>query len=289
LDILDSYQYIGTTSASVGVVSKPCVLVFSAADPSSGAGMQADVMTISNLNCHPVSVLTALTSQDTTGVSNIYPIAPAIIEDQSNCILKDVTVQAIKIGLIGSLAAVEVIVQIVKRLRSDFPLLPVILDPVLASGRGDEFADVALINAIINDLFPLVSILTPNSIESLKLVRSKFGMIISQQYQCAEHLVSFGCEYVLITGTHLNTTDVDNVLYSKNGEISRSTFTRLDYCYHGSGCTLASAISSFIARGYSYIDAVTYAQQFTYQTLLNGFRIGPGQLIPDRCFNNNHH
>jgi len=140
-------------------------LVFAATDPSGGAGIQADVLTLSSMGCHPLSVVTAVTIQDTMGVEDLLPIDAEWIADQARCVLEDVAVGAFKIGLAGSVEAIAAIAEVV----SDYPDIPLVLDPVLASGRGDELASENVIAAIRELLIPQATILTPNSLEARRL------------------------------------------------------------------------------------------------------------------------
>ena len=121
----------------------PIVLVFSASDPTGGAGMQADIMTLSSMGCHALSVITAITAQDTAGVEDILAMEPEWVIDQARLVLEDMQVAAFKIGLLGSVENIAAIAEIV----SDYPQIPLILDPVLASGRGDDMATEDMISA----------------------------------------------------------------------------------------------------------------------------------------------
>ena len=114
----------------------PIVLTFAASDPSGGAGMQADILTLASMGCHPLSVITAITVQDTLGVEGVQAIDADWVADQARCLLEDMPVDAFKIGVLGSVENIAAIAEIV----SDYPDVPLILDPVLASGRGDELA-----------------------------------------------------------------------------------------------------------------------------------------------------
>jgi len=116
--------------------SPPIVLVFAANDPSGGAGMQADILTLASMGCHPLSVITGLTVQDTIGVEAVMPIEAEWVADQARCVLEDMPVAAFKLGVLGSVENIAAIAEVV----SDYPDVPLVLDPVLASGRGDEFA-----------------------------------------------------------------------------------------------------------------------------------------------------
>lgn len=258
----------------------PLVLVFAASDPSSGAGIQADLLTLASLGCHPLTAVTALTVQDSVGVRSLQPMAAELVEQQARTILEDMPVAAFKIGVLGSVENVLAVAEIV----SDYPEIPLVLDPVLASGRGDELSGEEIISAIREMLLPQTTIITPNAPEARRLAESDEDEGEPAVDTCAERLMEMGAQYVLITGTHENTPDVINTLYGAEGLHRRDRWERLPGSYHGSGCTLASAIAGCIAGGASIEDAVRDAQDYTWQTLRHGFQAGMGQLIPDRLF-----
>jgi hydroxymethylpyrimidine/phosphomethylpyrimidine kinase len=241
----------------------PIVLTFAASDPSGGAGMQADLLTLASMGCHPVSVITALTVQDTAGVEGVLPIDADWVADQARCLLEDMPVDAFKIGVLGSVENIAAIAEIV----SDYPDVPLILDPVLASGRGDELATEEMTHALREMLLPQTTIVTPNSLEVRRLAEADDDEELSIE-ACAMRLIEAGCEYVLVTGTHENT----------------DTWPRLPGTYHGSGCTLASAIAAMLANGLDLTDAVREAQDYTWHTLQKAYRPGMGQHLPDRLF-----
>ena len=284
--------------SSSPTLSPPVILSFAGSDPSSGAGIQADLLTIAALGCHPLSVITAITVQDTAGVEAIYVLDSEWVADQARALLEDMSVAVFKIGMLGSIENVAAIAEIV----SDYPDVPLILDPVLASGRGDEMAGEEIILAIKELLLPQTTVLTPNSVEARRLAMFEHdeedddGSSPAADFdtededdpdlhECARRLVELGAEYVLITGTHENTPKVVNTLYGENGKIVRAdTWARLPGSYHGSGCTLASAIAASIANGLDVAEAVREAQEYTWNTLAAAFRPGMGQYIPDRFF-----
>jgi hydroxymethylpyrimidine/phosphomethylpyrimidine kinase len=136
----------------------PAVLTFAASDPTSGAGLQADILALASMGCYPLSVLTALTVQDTAGVESFLAIDPDWVADQARCILEDMPVAAFKIGMLGSTEIVTVVAEVV----SDYPDVPLVLDPVFASGRGDEFANEDMVSAIRELLVPQSTVVTPN-------------------------------------------------------------------------------------------------------------------------------
>ena len=261
--------------------SPPIVLTFAAADPSGGAGLQADILTLSSMGCHALSVVTAVTVQDTVGVEDVLPLDPEWVADQARCVLEDMPVAVFKIGLLGSVEIIAAIAEVV----SDYPEVPLVLDPVLSSGRGDELATEEMVAAMRELLIPQTTLITPNSLEARRLAveESDDSDDVSLE-ECARRILTLGCEYVLITGTHENTAQVVNVLYSQEGVVRSDSWQRLPGAYHGSGCTLASAIAATVANGLAISDAVRDAQEYTWQTLSSGYRPGMGQHIPDRLF-----
>ena len=259
----------------------PVVLSFAASDPSGGAGIQADLLTLASLDCHALSVVTAITVQDTIGVEDLLPIDADWIVDQARCVLEDVPVNAFKVGLIGSVEAAAAIAEVV----SDYPEIPLVMDPVLASGRGDELASEDLISAMCELLLPQATVLTPNSHEARRLAMHDSDELEElTPDECAYRLLELGAEYVLITGTHENTLDVTNALYASEGRLRSDRWQRLPGSFHGSGCTLAAALAANLAHGLDVPAAVRGAQEFTWQTLKFAYRTGMGQLVPDRFF-----
>jgi len=259
----------------------PIVMVFAASDPSGGAGLQADIMTLSSMGCHPLSVVTALTVQDSAGVEDVLAIDADWVADQARALLEDMSVSAFKVGMLGSVENIAAIAEII----SDYPDIPLVLDPVLSSGRGDELASEDMIAALRELLLPQTTLLTPNSIEARRLALDESNEEDDPDLaECARRLVGAGAEYVLITGTHEHTPQVVNSLYGENGLIRADAWERLPGSYHGSGCTLASAIAANLANGLEIAEAVRDAQDYTWQALENGFRPGMGQYLPDRFF-----
>jgi hydroxymethylpyrimidine/phosphomethylpyrimidine kinase len=259
----------------------PIVLSFAASDPSGGAGIQADIMTLSSMGCHALSVLTAVTVQDSVGIEGILVLEADWVSDQARVLLEDMPVAAFKIGLLGSVENIAAIAEIV----SDYPGIPLVLDPVLASGRGDELASEDMVAAMRELLVPQTTVLTPNSMEARRLAADDSDDDDNPDLdECARRLVAAGAEYVLITGTHENTPKVINILAGEQGRIRVDAWERLPGSYHGSGCTLASAIAANLANGLDVVEAVRDAQDYTWNTLAAGFRPGMGQFIPDRFF-----
>ncbi len=241
--------------------------------------MQADILTLASMGCHPLAVVTAITVQDTAGVENFLALDPDWVADQARCILEDIPVVAFKVGVLASPDIVTVVAEIV----SDYPDIPLILDPVFASGRGDEFGGEDLVGAIRELMVPQSTVVTPN-IAELRRLADVDEDEDPDHAECARRILDIGCEYVLVTGTHDATASVVNTLHHRDGIVRTDTWQRLPGSYHGSGCTLASAIAANLARGLDVADAVHEAQEYTWQALARAFRPGMGQHIPDRLF-----
>ena len=258
----------------------PIVLTFAASDPTGGAGLQADLLTLASMGCHPLSVVTGITVQDTRGVDDLLAMDSDWVVDQARKLLEDMPVAAFKLGVLGSIENITVIAEII----SDYPEVPVILDPVLASGRGDALAGDDMIVALRELIVPQTTVLTPNSMEARRLGQEDEEGEEPALDECASRLIELGCEFVLITGTHENTPDVVNILYGGDGIVRTDRWKRLPRSFHGSGCTLASAIAATMANGLDVPEAVREAQEYTWQALAHGFRPGMGQHLPDRFF-----
>jgi hydroxymethylpyrimidine/phosphomethylpyrimidine kinase len=257
----------------------PIVLSFSANDSSGGAGIQADILTIASMGCHPLSVITAITVQDTAGVDDVMALDPGWVVDQARAVLEDMPVHVFKIGMLGSVEIITAIAEVI----SDYPDIPLVLDPVLSSGRGDEFANEDMVLAMRELLLPQATIITPNSLEARRLAQEDDDDA-PDLGQCGSRLLHMGCEYVLITGTHENSPEVINTLYAAAGIVRSDAWQRLPGSYHGSGCTLASAIAATLANGLPVAEGVYEAQEYTWQALKAGFHPGMGQYLPDRLF-----
>lgn len=253
----------------------PVVLCFSGLDPSGGAGISADIEAIASLGCHCAPIITTLTAQDSSNVKDIQPVDSTFLISQARAILEDMPVKAIKIGLLGSVAVIEAIHTVL----TDYPNIPVILDPVLVAGGGTIISSREIIAAMENLLLPHTTLITPNTNEARAI-----AVQADTLEACAHELMGMGCEYVLITGTHDDPEKVLNRLWGHNRSLLDCEWDRLPDEYHGSGCILASSIAAGIAQGMSMQSAVREAQSFTWHSLKHGQRLGMGQLIPNRLF-----
>ena len=252
----------------------PIVLAFSAHDPSGAAGIQADIESINRNGARCVSVLTALTAQNTGAFESLLPQQPENFIHQASLLLADIPVDAFKIGLTGSADLVDVIAAIV----TQYPDLPVVLDPVLHAGVGTGLATAEMINRLMQRLIPLTTVLTPNLKEAQRLSGE------TDRDAAAAVLLDRGCRNVLITGADEQTDRVINTLYRADTEPVHFDWERLPGVYHGSGCTLAAAIAAQLAQHNDVVKAVTVAQQYCWKALAHGYPIGKHQQHPDRDF-----
>lgn len=257
----------------------PIVLAFAASDPSGGSGLQADILTLSSMGCHPLSVVTAITVQDTAGVEGMLALDPDWVSDQARSVLEDIPVDAFKVGVLGSLEVMTAVAEVV----ADYPDIPLVLDAALSSGRGDGQVAEEIVAGLRELLIPQATLITANSTELRRLAQEAEDEDLEVQ-EAAQRLVQMGCEYVLVTGTHEAAPQVVNTLYGEEGIVRADTWERLAGSFHGSGSTLAAAIAATLANGLSLPEAVKEAQEYTWQTLRHAFRPGMGRPLPDRMF-----
>jgi hydroxymethylpyrimidine/phosphomethylpyrimidine kinase len=235
--------------------------------------VHADIEAIAAGGCHASSAITCLTVQDTHDVKQLVPTDPILFRQQASAVLNDLPVAAIKIGLIGSVSICREIV----KLLGEHPHIPGVLDPVLAAGGGSALAGDELLQSIRTELLPLIELATPNS-EEARRISGKEDLA-----EAAAELLSMGCNNILITGTHENSEKVINTLYQESVDNTHSLeWSRLPHSYHGSGCTLASAIAARIALGQPLKQAASEAQEYTWHSLERANRFGSGQALPSR-------
>ncbi len=256
-------------------MKRRCVLVFAGSDPSGGAGMQADIETIAALGAHPLSVITALTVQDNDRVFSVHPVPALLVQQQTQALLNKIDVAAVKIGIVGNRANADAIAEIVKMLKVRQPDLPVVFDPVLASGHGDALAAENAVEAIA-PLRAVATLITPNLPEAAALCAG------DRRLEVQVEALLRACPHVLIKGGHgVDDGKVTNRWFTEG--VSRSwTWPRLPATFHGTGCTLASAIATLLANGRSMVDAIDLAQSYCNEALESSYTIADGQRIPNR-------
>lgn len=259
----------------------PIVLVFAANDPSAGGGLAADILTLSSLGCHPLPVLTAVTVQDTAGTEDFLAMEADMVSDQARFVLEDMQIAAIKVGALGSLENLTVVAEI----AADYPDIPLILEPVFTTAGSDEYADEEMIGAVREMLLPHTTVLVVSSLAARRLATDEpdeqDGMSMDE---AALRIRQFGCEFVLVTGTHEQTPTINNGLFNRSGRARQDSWERLPGSFHGAGTTLSSAVAAFIANGMDIPQAAREAQDYTWNALKHAYRPGMGQSVPDRLF-----
>ncbi|MGH8246103.1 MAG: bifunctional hydroxymethylpyrimidine kinase/phosphomethylpyrimidine kinase [Gammaproteobacteria bacterium] len=252
------------------------VLVVSAHDPSGGAGLQADIETITALGARCATLISATTAQNTAGFESIVPRPVAGLLREAELLLSDLRFSACKIGLLGSLEIVKGVAAIMRRLHG----IPLVVDPVSHAGAGNWSLTPEIIRGIGEILAPLATIITPNCREARELSgEDDLGL-------AAAALLELGAGSVLITAADeprgRNSDVVTHRLYRADSAPVEFSFPRLPNRYHGSGCTLSSAVAARLARNASVEQAVKQALEYTWATLERGVLIGRGQWHPDR-------
>lgn len=253
----------------------PVVLCFSGADPTGGAGIQADIESVSSHGCVAASIITAATVQDTVDVHSFAPMPSDLVIEQARAILEDMPVSAIKIGMVGSAE----IAMAIHSILTDYPDIPVIYDPVFSTETDGALSTEDLADTVRTLLLPITKILTPNIHEVHVLSPGS-----DTPTAAAMGLLESEVEYILLTGTHGKTPDVVHTLFSNNRELEVFHNERLPHKYHGSGCTLAASIAAQIALGQDVLGAVRTGLEYTHKTLVHANRIGMGQYHPNRFF-----
>lgn len=252
--------------------SPPRVLCLSGHDPSGGAGIHADIEAVAAQGAHALTVVTALTAQDSRDVHRVQAVAPALLREQAELLLADGPVQAVKLGLVGDAAQLPVIRALIERAGA-----PVICDPVLRAGGGAQLSAAATVAALRDTLFPLVDLLTPNAAEARRLAPQSADLPAA-----AAALQAGGCAQVLITGGDEPGDTVCNLWRDAGGAVRLFRWPRLPDAFHGAGCTLAAAIAARIALGEDWATAIDKGQRYTQAALAQAYRSGAGRLIPCR-------
>jgi hydroxymethylpyrimidine/phosphomethylpyrimidine kinase len=278
----------GPVAGSAAADVRPCVLVFAGLDPSGGAGLSADLQAVAGQGAHALTVCTALTVQDNDRVYGVQPVDAGLLLRQAQALAAKCAISAVKIGITGSAANALAIAEVILRLRERQPDLPVVLDPVLASGHGDLLSRDDAVQALA-PLLPLATVITPNGPEALALSDA------TQPEVQAQALRARGCRHILLTGGHGDGDDVINRWYGPGayapsaaaltataGVLREWRWQRLAGEFHGSGCTLASAIAGQLALGMPTAVALENAQHYTHLALHDAYVIAEGQRIPLR-------
>lgn len=261
--------------------TSPLILTFGATDPVGAIGIQADLAAFSAMGCHGLSTVTAILIGDTTGVEDIQSIDADWVSDQARVILEDMPVAAIKVGIPGSIENVAVIAEIV----SDYPDIPLILDPFISALPDQSQEAEDLLIALRELLIPQTTVLFVSAMDMERFAEgwretSTENTLVAD----AMELIEMGCEYVFVTNTPGDVHIVSNMLFDSTGMIRHDTWPRLPNSFHGAGTTLSAAITAMLANGVEASTAMFESQKFTNAALANAHRLGMGKLIPDLNF-----
>jgi hydroxymethylpyrimidine/phosphomethylpyrimidine kinase len=251
--------------------SWPVVLSIAGFDPSSGAGIAADLKTFAAHGCYGVAAITALTIQNTQGVTALYPTEPAVLKDTIAALLADGRVKAIKVGMLANRANAEVVSEI---LQSN-PLLPSVLDPVFHSSNGRDLADAACQEFVREQLIKRASVITPNLVEASALTGLRVENLEAMK-SAARKLVEMGAPAVVVTGGHLDKA-IDVFFDGSALEVFMGDRVKPDNT-HGTGCTFSSAIAANLALGRQLRDAVVLAKAYVTEAIRKAYVVGPGRV-----------
>ena len=251
------------------------VLTIAGSDSGGGAGIQADLKTISAMGCFGMSVITALTAQNTKGVTGIHPVPPDFAEKQMEAVFSDIGVDAVKIGMLYSAELIETVARVLKQYKID----KIVLDPVMVAQSGDKLLKDNAIEAIKKHLMPLSSVVTPNLPEASVLLDHKL-QDFEDIKNGAKDLSAYGSRSVLIKGGHLKDNDSSDFLYlAQEDRFVTVEGERINTINnHGTGCTLSSAIASGMAKGCGIEEAVRLAKTYITEAIRVGskYNIGHG-------------
>jgi hydroxymethylpyrimidine/phosphomethylpyrimidine kinase len=250
-------------------MTPPRVLTIAGSDSGGGAGIQADLKTMLALGVHGMSVLAAVTAQNSLGVQGYWELPPEAVRAQLDSVLSDIGAQAIKTGMLASSALVETVAAVLADVD-----VPIVIDPVGVSKHGDSLLAPEAVDSVRSALVPVATIVTPNLWEVEQLT----GLTVREESRLSEAaaaVMELGPKWVLIKGGHLPEDPVD-LLYDGANEY-RFPGRRLNNMHtHGTGCTLASAIASFLARGDDMVSAVGKAKDYVTGAIERGFALGAG-------------
>jgi hydroxymethylpyrimidine/phosphomethylpyrimidine kinase len=247
-------------------------LTIAGSDSSGGAGIQADLKTFSAFGVYGASVITALTAQNTLGVTAIEPVAASFVAAQMEAVLCDLAVGAIKTGMLANAGIIEAVAG---RLR-DGPRRPLVVDPVMVATSGDVLLEVDAIDALKRELFPQALLITPNLPEAARLLDARAAASEAEVIAQVRALLALGCQAVLLKGGHGSGEEAVDILCDATG-IERFVRPKVETRNtHGTGCTLSAAITALLAQGVGLREAVGRAKAFVWEALQEGRALGIG-------------
>ncbi len=251
------------------------VLSIAGSDSGGGAGVQADLKTFSALGCYGMTVLTALTAQNTQGVRDIHPVPSSFVQAQLGAVLDDIGVDAVKIGMLFSADVIKDVASVL----TERNIKNIVLDPVMVAQSGDKLLEERAIEAMGQSLMPAADLITPNLPEAEVLLQQSIDNV-EAMHQSARELAAFGSRAVLLKGGHREGKESTDILYIRDED--RTVELRAEYILtrnnHGTGCTLSSAIAAHLAHGLDMEEAVRRGKEYITQAILAGadYRLGRG-------------
>jgi hydroxymethylpyrimidine/phosphomethylpyrimidine kinase len=244
-------------------------LTVAGSDPSGGAGIQADLKTFAALEVYGAAVITAVTVQNTRGVSAVHTLAAELVEEQLEAVLSDLDPDAVKIGMLGSATVIEAVAAGLRRKRPG----NIVVDPVLEAGGGEPLLASAAVPVLIRELLPLATLLTPNLPEA----RALTGDATGAPETLLRRLAGLSAASILLKGGHGGGEDVVDLLWH-GGRVAELRRPRVDTaCNHGTGCTLAAAVGAFLARGRALPEAVRLAGDYVHRGLETAWPLARGR------------
>jgi hydroxymethylpyrimidine/phosphomethylpyrimidine kinase len=250
----------------------PRVLSIAGSDSGGGAGIQADLKTFAALGCYGMTAITAITAQNTLGVRAIHGVPPEILKAQIEAVVEDIGVDAVKIGMLHSPEVVEVVAWAIRH----FSLKQVVLDPVMVATSGDRLIAQETVSVLVRELFPLVSVITPNLDEAELLLGHGIDGLAALEPAAGE-LLALGARAVLLKGGHLKGDQVVDVLLQPGQAALHLKSERIaSRNVHGTGCTLSSAIAAHLALGSDLTSAVKLARDFILKAIAEGANVQTG-------------
>ena len=264
------------------IQSRPIVLTIAGSDPSGGAGIQADLKTFTVFGVYGASIITALTAQNTRGVTGVHKVPADFIAAQFGAVTSDLNIAATKTGMLGD----EETVRTVARLISAAKLSPVVVDPVMVATSGDVLLAPDAIAGVRSLMLPLAKLITPNLPEAAKLLDQPIAATDADAERQAQDLLNFGCGAVLLKGGHGEGAESVDFLVSRAGTIRLSKLRIATRNTHGTGCTLAAAVTAGLALGLTLEAAVHRAKDFVWGALKAGadLQVGGGTGPVDHLF-----
>ncbi|MFZ6772036.1 bifunctional hydroxymethylpyrimidine kinase/phosphomethylpyrimidine kinase [Undibacterium sp. SXout7W] len=259
----------------------PLVLSFGASDPVAATGIHADLATFAAMGCHGLPVMTSILTGDTSQIDDLHALDADLVDEQARTVLEDMPVMVFKAGQLGSVENVATIAEII----SDYPDVPLILDPFNAAINEQNPDAEDLVLAIRELLIPQATLLLISSVELARLAETwEDAADTPDLLSSAMTIIDSGCEYVFVTGTPSDSGEIANSLYNESGLVRNDRWARIPGSHAGAGSTLSAAIAALLANGLPIPDAVMEAQEFTHAAISHAQRLGMGKFIPDRYF-----